>query len=454
MRRFNVTLLIAICANAGIAWQAFGQATEGNVKPEDVLRQLADYYGKLPAFSCKVESTLDITAQGQSNKNTSKVTVRFERPNKFAFILDKGVMGLTTVSDGKKATQYFPAMKRYAVKEVPEDLTELFDFGVPVPITMLGMNGDWIPTSGDELFKRLTDGVTESKYLGQEKVGEVECHHLRFVQEEFDWDIWIQVGKTPLVQKIVPDLAKQLASAGAQFQNTKLGFTVTFSDWNVAPKFTPADFEFTPPAVAQKVDELFAPPEEPPHPLLGQAAPAFITEDLEGHPIDLKKNLGKNVIMLDFWATWCGPCIQAMPQVDAVAKQFAPQGLVFYAVNAGEEPAAIKEFFTTSKMEVPVALDQKNEIGPLYNVEGIPQTVLIGKDGKVQVVHIGFNNQLGKLLTKDIEALLAGKDLAAVTLAKYAESQKNQEASDGGEAETGDAAAQTPAAEEAAPAKP
>ena len=70
----------------------------------------------------------------------------------------------------------------------------------------------------------------------------------------------------------------------------------------------------------------------------GRRRPPFTTDDLEGHPIDLKKNLGKNVIMLDFWATWCGPCIQAMPQVDAVAKKFAPKGLVFYAVNAGEEP--------------------------------------------------------------------------------------------------------------------
>ena len=206
------------CAPAVVAWQAFGQAAAGNVKPEDVLRQMADYYGKLPAFSCKVDSTLDITSQGQNNKSTSKLTVRFERPNKFAFILDEGMMGMTTVSNGKTATQFFPAMKRYAVKEVPANLAELFDFGVPLPITMLGTNGDWIPTSGDELYKRLTDGVTGSKYLGQEKVGEIECHHCQFVQDEFDWDIWIQVGKEPLVQKIVPDLAKQMASAGRSFR--------------------------------------------------------------------------------------------------------------------------------------------------------------------------------------------------------------------------------------------
>lgn len=444
MRRFCSILLVAICASGAFVWQAYGQAAGGDKKAEETLRQMTDYYGKLPAFSCKLDAVFDMEVQQQKNKAVTKVTVRFQRPNKVAFIVDEGMMGLTTVTNGKQAVQYLPAMKRYMVREAPADLAALFDFDVPTPITMLGMNGDWIPTSGEALFKNMMSGVTGSKYLGIEKVGKVDCHHCKFMQEDFDWEIWIEASKTPLVRKLSPDLLKQLAAAGAQIEGAKINYTVNFSDWNVAPKFTDADFEFTPPKGVQRVDNLFAQPEEPPHPLLGQAAPAFATQDLEGHPIDLKKNLGKNVIMLDFWATWCGPCVQAMPQVDAVAKQFAPQGLVFYAVNAGEEPAAIKEFLASSKMEVPVALDQKGEIGPLYGVEGIPQTVLIGKDGKVQAMHVGYNSQLGKVLAKEIEALLAGKDLASETIAKYEESMKKQEASEDAAPEAKGAPAATP----------
>jgi thiol-disulfide isomerase/thioredoxin len=134
--------------------------------------------------------------------------------------------------------------------------------------------------------------------------------------------------------------------------------------------------------------------------------------------------------MLDFWATWCGPCVQAMPQVEEVAKKFKEKGLVFSAVNYGEDAETIKAFLEQAKLDPTVALDEKDEIGPLYKVEGIPQTVLIGKDGTVQVVHVGFGPDLGKMLTKEIEDLLAGKDLAKETLAKWEERRKRRKASD------------------------
>jgi peroxiredoxin len=407
---------------------------------------MADYLGKLPAFACKVESVLEITSKDQNNRAVTKMTVRLARPNRLAMIVDEGVMGLTVISDGKQLVQYLPMMKRYVVKEAPADFAGVSDIGAPISITMLGMAGEVIPTSGDEFYKVLTAGVTESEYLGQEKVGEVECHHCRFVQEDFDWDIWIEVGERPVAHKVQPDLTKQLAGAGARFEGAKLSYAVTLSDWNVSPEFTEADFTFTPPNGAQKVEALLEMAEEPPHALLGQPAPPFATTDVEGHPIDLKKHLGKNVILLDFWATWCGPCVEAMPQVDAVAKKFADKGLVFYAVNAGEEAAAIKAFLAMAKLEVPVAMDTNNEIAQSYLVEGIPQTLLIGKDGKVQVVHVGFSGQLGKLLTKEIEDLLAGKDLAGPALAKADESKKKRAAgnaesaaNDGDKAPEGDA---------------
>ncbi len=440
MRKLSVILLIAACTNAWFAWPTFSQpaapeeptagAKAGQAKPEDVLRQMADYLGKLPAFACKVESVLEITSKDQNNRAATKMTVRLERPNRLAMIVDEGVMGLTVVSDGKQLVQYLPMMKRFVVKDAPADFAGVTDIGAPISITMLGMSGEVIPTSGDEFYKTLTAGVTESEYLGQEKLGEAQCHHCRFIQEDFDWDIWIEVGKRPVVHKVQPDLTKQLAGSGGRFEGVKLGYVVTLSDWNVSPKFTEADFTFTPPADSQKVETLLEMPEEAPHPLLGQPAPPFATTDVEGHPIDLKKHLGKNVVLLDFWATWCGPCVEAMPQVDAVAKKFADKGLVFYAVNAGEEAAAIKAFLTMAKLEVPVAMDTNNEISQSYQVEGIPQTLLIGKDGKVQVVHVGFSGELSKLLTKEIEDLLAGKDLAGEALAKAEDSRKKREASE------------------------
>ena len=439
MRIEKLVALAVLCTSVLMAGSTSAQqkapsktatpAADGQVKPEALLKQMADYLGDLPAFACKAESVLEIKAKDQNNRAVTKMTVRLERPNRLALIVDEGVMGLTVVCDGKQLAQYLPMMKRYVVKEAPATFAEMTDIGAPISITMLGMTGDIIPTGGEEFFKRLIDGVTESKYLGKEKVGDVECHHLRFVQDDFDWDIWIEDGKRPLPHKVQPDLAKQLAGDG-QFEGVKFSYVVTLSDWDVAPKFTDADFTFTPPADVEKADTLFETPEEPTHPLLGEPAPAFTTTDVDGHPIDLQKQIGKNVILLDFWATWCGPCVQAMPEVDAVAQKFKDKGLVFYAVNVGEEAAPIKEFLAGAKLDVPVAMNTDNKISELYKVEGIPQTLLIGKDGKVQVVHVGFNGELGAILTKEVEDLLAGKDLASATLAKAEESRKKREANE------------------------
>jgi peroxiredoxin len=416
--------IIAVTVVIGALFSPAIRAAQNEApKPEVIVKQMADYLGKLPAFSCAVEFTIHFQAQGRENNSSTSMDIRLQRPNRLAIVITNGDMGMTVVSDGKNVTQYMPSLKRYVVSEAPGTLAELSH---AEGIT-LGMGAGLLPIDGDEFYKTLTAGVTASEYLGTEKIGDVLCHHLKFTQESFNWELWVEVGDRPLPHKVVPDFSGRMANRPGM-EDAKLEYIVTLSNWNVAPKFTDDDFKFEPPAGAEQVDSLFEgmEREEGPHPLLGQDAPAFETTDVEGKPIDLKGLLGKNVIMLDFWATWCGPCIQAMPEVDGVAKKFADKGLVFYGVNEGEDAETIKEFLKSSELEVPVALDQDQKIGEMYHVSGIPQTVLIGKDGKVQVVHIGFSDGLGATLTKEVEALLEGKDLAKEALAKAEEAKKKR----------------------------
>ena len=334
-------------------------------------------------------------------------------------------MGMTLMSDGKQLVQYIPVLKRYTVSDAPADLADLSNSGEARALGIMSMAP--IPTNADAFYKSLMDGVTKSEFLGTEKVGDNQCQHFRFEQKDFDWDMWIDAGDKPFVRKVSPDFSKRFAKSGGALKDAKMSYSAVFSEWNAAPKFTDADFTFTPPADAEKVDSLFegGGGEEGPHPLVGQPAPPFQTTDPDEHPIDLKKYLGKNVILLDFWATWCGPCVDAMPKVDAIAKKFADKGLMFRAVNVGEDAATVKEFLKSSKLEPPVAMDTNNEIAQAYKVNGIPQTVLIDKDGKVQVVHVGFSEELGDMLSKEIEDLMAGKDLAGPQLHKAEKARRN-----------------------------
>ena len=315
-------------------------------------------------------------------------------------------------------------MKRYVVKEAPADFAGHDGYRRPDLDHDAG-HGEAIssPPAAMSFIKTLMAGVTESEYLGQEKVGEVMCHHCRFIQEDFDWDIWIEVGKQPLVHKVQPDLTKQLAGAGAQIEDAKLSYTVTLSDWNVSPKFTRCRFHVH---AARRCAEgrmtLLEMPEEPPHRIAGAAGAAVYNDGRGGHPIDLKKHLGKERGV----ARFLGHVVRAMRAGDAASgcsgQEVCRQGLRVLRRECRRGAATIKEFFTTSQVGgARRAGRETTRLRNPYQVEGIPQTLLIGKDGKVQVVHVGYSGQLGKLLTKEIEDLLAGKDLAGETLAKAEE---------------------------------
>ncbi len=278
------------------------------LKPEDVLRRMSDYLGSLPALACHLEATLEFKAEKEEpQREVTKMTARLLRPNKLALIVDQGKMGLTIVSDGKKLTQFLPELKRYTSGDAPTDFAEMTDVGVPLKFIVLGSTGQLIPIGGDAYYQRLVAGAKSSQFVGKEKVGGVLCNHLHFVDKRFDWDIWIEDGKQPVVEKVDVDLSKQFTD-----EKVTVHYAVVFSDWNVAPKFKDADFAFKPPAGAEQADVLIEP--DPPHPLVGKPAPPFKTVDLNDHPFDLKSHLGKDVILLDFWATSCGPCVMLMPE--------------------------------------------------------------------------------------------------------------------------------------------
>ena len=104
--------------------------------------------------------------------------------------------GVTVVSDGKVLTQYAPAVNRYSASEAPPTIAVFGNSDGFSPFAMMGVPP--IPTSAND-YKELIAEVKKSEYLGTEKVGNVDCHRCRFLQEKYDWDIWISTGDKPVV---------------------------------------------------------------------------------------------------------------------------------------------------------------------------------------------------------------------------------------------------------------
>jgi peroxiredoxin len=143
--------------------------------------------------------------------------------------------------------------------------------------------------------------------------------------------------------------------------------------------------------------------------LVGKPAPDFKLDLLGGKDFHLADAKGK-VVILDFWATWCGPCIQAMPQVDKVAHEFADKGVQLVAVNLQEGPEQIKAMLERHKLNMAVALDRDGAIADKYGANAIPQTVIINRDGTVARLFIGGGPHFDDELRNALKAILGVDD--------------------------------------------
>ena len=103
---------------------------------------------------------------------------------------------------------------------------------------------------------------------------------------------------------------------------------------------------------------------------------------VQGEEIDLAKMNGK-VILVDFWATWCGPCIQELPHVQETYEKYHDKGFEVVAISLDRDEDKLKEFIEEKKMPWPQAFDKGGAISNKFGITGIPATFLIGKDGKV-----------------------------------------------------------------------
>ncbi len=397
-----------------------------------VVADFAKFSQGLEGFSVEQSSALNGELRGQKFDMTMRHKIRARRPNQFSIVAEssQGDAGVQIVSDGQQLSIFYKGFSKYATVAAPESLAAAGENQI-VQGTLAAGYGNQVTSAllAADPQDQLLDKVEQLDYVGLEEIEGRKCHHLAATGKDYDWQLWIAAADEPVPVKFSPDLSKlfqKLTSRGGAKvppDNVKVDCVVSFGDWQLNPKFGEDAFAFTAPEGAEQagsIEEIFGqtPGESQPHALLGKPAPAVKLDIYSGGKFDLASQKGK-VVILDFWATWCGPCVQALPIINKVAGDFAKKGVVFYAVNLQEDAATVKAFFEQEQLEVPVLMDAQGETAQAYLANAIPQTVLIGKDGSVQVVHVGLSADLEKTLTAELESLLAGKNLAAEELAKH-----------------------------------
>ena len=123
-------------------------------------------------------------------------------------------------------------------------------------------------------------------------------------------------------------------------------------------------------------------------PLLGSPAPEIALEDLQGHQVRLSDLRGK-VVLLNFWATWCKPCKEEMPAMQASYDKLRDKGFVVLAINELEDTERVADHIRTHRHTFPVVMDHKNKVANLYGVVGLPASFLIDPQGIVRERIVG-----------------------------------------------------------------
>lgn len=297
-------------------------------------------------------------------------TATLVQPNK-AFVQDtdakKKTVSTTYVSDGKLQTEYNQSKNRYTKTKVPADFQDV----TSRTLAFAAFSDFYDP----KLFAKFRHTAADNPGVYQMLLG-------------------TQDGKTMTEVMVVnpaTGLPRQVSIVITPSRRTdRPAEQIFFTNWKLNAPVDDGKFAYTPPADAK----LYVAPQ-----LLtnGTIAPDFAVYDKDGKVVKLSDYKGKTVV-LDFWATWCGPCQESLPHTTEIAKKYADKNAVFLAVNVWDTPAAFQAWLLKHPEYAPLhfAIDpspdqSKSVASALYGVSGIPTQYVIGADGKIVAGIVGYD---------------------------------------------------------------
>ena len=374
-----LTGAVPLYAQAGLAPAAPPAKVDPQAKA--VLDQMAAAYQALKTYSAKIATV----STGGSMTQKQTVTLSFQRPNRARAAIADATGPLTEViSDGTSLFLSSPRDKQYLKQAAPTEEA--------VSAALSQARGTLLPAlaGSPQFILRFfgQPGMTVS--LGTpETVAAVPTDTVTIALPNHN-------GTTvhfTLSVATGDHLLRQLTET-AQFTRGGKSQTFTHTETVIAqtlnPALTAADFAFVPPPGSKKVEQAAEPPMYDAR-LKAGARPFPITaKDLSGRPLSLAQYQGK-VVLLDFWATWCGPCVGEMPNVIAAYKKYHAQGFDVVGISLDQDKGSLTSFLKQNKMPWRQVFDGKgwgSQVPRKYGVAAIPFGLLVGRDGRIAAVEV------------------------------------------------------------------
>ncbi len=408
IRWFCLLASATLMATAAQAADLAGPTTEPSPQVADLLGRIASAYSNLTSgqFNGHLVSNFDVA--GQQENHDLPFSSSFRAPNFFQHQMQGDVL---LGSTGAKVYAYLPDRNVYSMADSPTARGSLGDWPQFVsqilqkqnPALLLALTAN--PT---DALKDLADEMTR---LPDATVNGSTVAGLQFKLPNDTQVTMLADGRSGALRQVKFDYRQLLQNRGAADVKSA-EVTVTY-DTSAAALPSNAAFAWTPPdgAVLASADtQPIAGADDaagPAAPLVGKPAPDFTLAGFDGKSVKLSSLKG-SVVVLDFWATWCGPCVMSLPNLDELYKQQSPHGLKAFAVDQQEDKDTVQAFVQKKGLTIPILLDTQGSAGKLYTADqGIPVTIIVGKDGLVKNAFVGVGPDTEDTIKADVAKLMS-----------------------------------------------
>lgn len=404
--QINSTILAALCATAGIVFGAQAQdaapAPDASAEKAIIAKAMAGV-AALDPLELRADEVLRVIEGTDSQEQNVQFHVAMSGQDKLLLEIIFDEFTTSIYVNGDKRNVYNSKGNVYIEAPAALSRQELFNAFIH---PMAGMSLGWLAAFLHN-DPALLEGASDFADLGLEKLtiegeAEFEARHLSYSTEKYKIEVWLTPDKAPYLRKYTLDPAPLIAKSGQE--GLSVLFQTIVKGGSPAEALPEAIFTFVPPEGAKLQSE--EPEEEASGLSEGDAAPAISVALLDGGTLDLASFKEKNIVILDFWATWCGPCRMTLPQVDKVAAAYADKGVKVFAVNLREGAEQVKNFLTQQTLGLTAALDSEGKAANAFGVNGIPHLVIVDKKGIIRRVHVGASPTMEKELSEELDKLL------------------------------------------------
>ncbi len=414
-------LMVIICVLASAApTHAQEATTESEARPSagEIALQMANTLKDAETVRVSAQVQMKMMMGQQPISTTLPISATYADPMKFRVKMPM----YTVYGDGEKATVYIPQIQQYRVMEYKEVFSQ-FASRVGPDLDLSG-NLEGASLTAQQMADAYKDAFQKIEVTGADKAGGVDVW---VIEGEFS-------GPTPagekaavpvrvlhrrtdgLILRLEADMSEMMKKMKEQFgamggqAPDEMQYNLSISDITLNAPVEEGTFDFEPPPGAEEMKggAAGAPrPQMKKGALAGKPAPDFDRQTLEGEDLQLSELKGQ-VVILDFWARWCQPCMQELPHIQEFWEEVEGEGVLVIGVNQDGSPEVARQVVKDKGLTFPIVFDKNHSIGKDYRVGGIPTLVVIDTQGKVLGRYVGSHPDIKEVLTGKMAELLPG----------------------------------------------